>query len=120
MQPRTRPAHRLLHLHLHLLGRGVFSPMPSMTLSFDELVSPRLLEVPDYQRGYAWEGEHLREFWEDLDLIEPGRRHTPAPWSCVTAEVPAGSRAGGTARALRRCRWPAASYDMRLAAGSCL
>lgn len=46
-----------------------------MTLSFDELVSPRLLDVPDYQRGYAWEGEHLREFWEDLDLIEPGRRH---------------------------------------------
>jgi len=46
-----------------------------MTLSFDELVSPRLLDVPDYQRGYAWEAEHLREFWEDLDLIEPGRRH---------------------------------------------
>lgn len=46
-----------------------------MTLSFDELVSPRPLDVPDYQRGYAWEGEHLREFWEDLDLIEPGRRH---------------------------------------------
>jgi Protein of unknown function DUF262/Protein of unknown function (DUF1524) len=46
-----------------------------MTLSFDELVSPRLLDVPDYQRGYAWEGEHLREFWEDLGLIEPGRRH---------------------------------------------
>lgn len=49
--------------------------MPSMTLSFDELVSPRLLDVPDYQRGYAWEAEHLREFWEDLELIEPGRRH---------------------------------------------
>lgn len=31
--------------------------------------------MPDYQRGYAWEGEHLREFREDLDLIEPGRRH---------------------------------------------
>ena len=46
-----------------------------MTLSFDELLSPRLLDVPDYQRGYAWEDEHLREFWEDLDLIEPGRRH---------------------------------------------
>ena len=31
--------------------------------------------MPDYQRGYAWEDEQLREFWEDLDLIEPGRRH---------------------------------------------
>lgn len=38
-------------------------------------MSSRLLDVPDYQRGYAWEDEQLREFWEDLDLIEPGRRH---------------------------------------------
>jgi Protein of unknown function DUF262/Protein of unknown function (DUF1524) len=46
-----------------------------MTFSFDELLSPRLLDIPDYQRGYAWEEQHLREFWEDLELIEPGRRH---------------------------------------------
>jgi Protein of unknown function DUF262/Protein of unknown function (DUF1524) len=49
--------------------------MPSSTVSFDELLSSRLLDVPDYQRGYAWEDEQLREFWEDLELIEPGRRH---------------------------------------------
>jgi len=49
--------------------------MPSSTISLDELLSSRLLDVPDYQRGYAWEDEQLREFWEDLDLIEPGRRH---------------------------------------------
>ena len=49
--------------------------MPSSTVSFDGLLSSRLLDVPDYQRGYAWEDEQLREFWEDLDLIEPGRRH---------------------------------------------
>jgi hypothetical protein len=49
--------------------------MPSTTFSFDELLSSRLLDVPDYQRGYAWEEQHLREFWEDLELIEPGRRH---------------------------------------------
>ena len=55
--------------------RVYFCPMPSMTFSFDELLSPRLLDVPDYQRGYAWEEQHLREFWEDLELIEPGRRH---------------------------------------------
>ena len=55
--------------------RVYFYPMPSMTFSFDELLSPRLLDVPDYQRGYAWEEQHLREFWEDLELIEPGRRH---------------------------------------------
>jgi len=47
----------------------------SSTASFDDLMSSRLLDVPDYQRGYAWEAEHLAEFWEDLDLIEPGGRH---------------------------------------------
>jgi uncharacterized protein with ParB-like and HNH nuclease domain len=49
--------------------------MPSTTVSFDGLLSSRLLDVPDYQRVYAWEEEQLREFWEDLDLIEAGRRH---------------------------------------------
>jgi hypothetical protein len=49
--------------------------VPSTTFSFDELLATRLLDVPDYQRGYAWEEEHLREFWEDLELIERGRRH---------------------------------------------
>ncbi len=48
---------------------------PSSTVSFDELLSSRLLDVPDYQRGYAWEEEQLGEFWEDLELLEPGRRH---------------------------------------------
>jgi uncharacterized protein with ParB-like and HNH nuclease domain len=49
--------------------------MPSSPVSFDELLSSRMLDVPDYQRGYAREEEQLREFWEDLDLIQPGRRH---------------------------------------------
>jgi hypothetical protein len=39
------------------------------------LLSSRLRDVPDYQRGYAWEAEQLGEFWEDLELIEPGGRH---------------------------------------------
>ncbi|MEZ5142217.1 MAG: DUF262 domain-containing protein [Acidimicrobiales bacterium] len=45
------------------------------TISFDDLMSSRLLDVPDYQRGYAWETQQLREFWEDLELIDPGGRH---------------------------------------------
>lgn len=49
--------------------------MASTTLSFDDLLSSRLLDVPDYQRGYAWEAEQLGEFWEDLELIESGGRH---------------------------------------------
>ena len=49
--------------------------MASTTLSFDDLLSSRIIDVPDYQRGYAWEAEQLGEFWEDLELIEPGGRH---------------------------------------------
>jgi hypothetical protein len=45
------------------------------TISFEELVASRLLNVPDYQRGYAWDLRQLTEFWEDIDLIEPGGRH---------------------------------------------
>ncbi len=45
------------------------------TISFDDLMASRLLDVPDYQRGYAWDTQQLREFWEDLELIEPGGRH---------------------------------------------
>lgn len=45
------------------------------TISLDDLLGSRLLDVPDYQRGYAWGGQQLAEFWEDLELIEPGGRH---------------------------------------------
>jgi hypothetical protein len=47
----------------------------SSTQSFDDLISSRLLDVPDYQRGYAWERTHLEEFWEDLELLASGGRH---------------------------------------------
>lgn len=47
------------------------------TESFEGLLSSRLLDVPDYQRGYAWETTQLEEFWEDLELIsEQGRHYT--------------------------------------------
>ncbi|MFM7061503.1 MAG: DUF262 domain-containing protein [Actinomycetes bacterium] len=45
------------------------------TISFEGLMAARLLSVPDYQRAFAWGQQQLYEFWEDLDLIEPGGRH---------------------------------------------
>jgi len=45
------------------------------TVSFDDLLASRLLDVPDYQRGYAWGQDQLEEFWEDLDLIEGPMKH---------------------------------------------
>ena len=34
--------------------------------SLSSLFDHKLLRIPDYQRGYAWQEEQLAEFWEDL------------------------------------------------------
>ena len=43
--------------------------------SLDDIFHKRVFAVPDYQRGYAWESRHVREFLEDLELLGPGRYH---------------------------------------------
>jgi hypothetical protein len=45
------------------------------TESTTDVLVPRLLRVPDYQRGYAWEHRHVDEFLNDLQLLEPGKTH---------------------------------------------
>ena len=44
-------------------------------VSLDELFHKRLFRVPDYQRGYSWENQQVREFLEDLELLPEGRYH---------------------------------------------
>ena len=44
-------------------------------ISLDDLFHKRLFRVPDYQRGYSWENQQVREFLEDLELLQPGRYH---------------------------------------------
>jgi hypothetical protein len=44
-------------------------------LSIQELFTGRLFRVPDYQRGYAWEKQHLTDFLEDLELLPTGKNH---------------------------------------------
>ncbi|WP_437480405.1 DUF262 domain-containing HNH endonuclease family protein [Sorangium sp. So ce1014] len=44
-------------------------------LSIEQLFSERVLRVPDYQRGYAWEKPHLDELLEDLELLPSGKHH---------------------------------------------
>ena len=41
----------------------------------DDLFRKRLFRVPDYQRGYSWEEQHVEEFLEDLELLGPQRYH---------------------------------------------
>lgn len=41
----------------------------------EELFSGRLVVVPDYQRGYAWEKRQWNEFLEDLELLPQAKDH---------------------------------------------
>lgn len=34
--------------------------------SLDSLFKEKIFRIPDYQRGYAWQREQLKAFWEDL------------------------------------------------------
>ena len=43
--------------------------------SVAELFDGRLLVVPDYQRGYAWDELQLRDFLEDLEVLDSRQVH---------------------------------------------
>ena len=43
--------------------------------SIAELFEGRLLVVPDYQRGYAWEASQLQDFIDDLEVLSEGQMH---------------------------------------------
>ena len=40
-----------------------------------ELFTDKVLRIPDYQRGYAWERQQLEDFWEDLEYLGPDKDH---------------------------------------------
>lgn len=46
-----------------------------LTESVSDVLRPRLLTIPDYQRGYAWEQVHVGDFLDDLRLLQPGKNH---------------------------------------------
>lgn len=41
----------------------------------DSLFKDKIFRIPDYQRGYAWQREQLKAFWEDLVNLAAGRSH---------------------------------------------
>ncbi len=43
--------------------------------SLNTLFEKKLFRIPDYQRGYAWQEEQLRDFWEDLINVSDDRSH---------------------------------------------
>jgi uncharacterized protein with ParB-like and HNH nuclease domain len=43
--------------------------------NIDNIFTGRLLRVPDFQRGYAWEKQQRDEFLDDLELLNEGKEH---------------------------------------------
>jgi uncharacterized protein with ParB-like and HNH nuclease domain len=43
--------------------------------SIGKVIGDRLFEVPKYQRNYAWERDHLDDFFSDIDKCIDNRRN---------------------------------------------
>ncbi len=43
--------------------------------SLDTRFKQKLFRIPDYQRGYAWQEDQLRAFWDDLVSLPDARSH---------------------------------------------
>ena len=43
--------------------------------TLEELFSGKVLVVPDYQRGYAWEDKQWDDFLDDLEYLGDGKHH---------------------------------------------
>lgn len=56
--------------------------------SLDSLFKEKIFRIPDYQRGYAWQREQLKDFWEDLVNLHHGRAHYTGV--LTLKQVPAG------------------------------
>ena len=41
----------------------------------EDVFAKRLLRVPNYQRGYAWEKQQWAELLEDMEFLSPGKEH---------------------------------------------
>jgi len=44
-------------------------------LTLERVFTGRLFQIPDYQRGYAWEEKQWRDLVEDLELLLEGKDH---------------------------------------------
>lgn len=43
--------------------------------ALDSLFKEKIFRIPDFQRGYAWGKDQLKDFWEDLVNLPDGRSH---------------------------------------------
>ncbi len=47
----------------------------SNLLTLSEIFNEKVFKIPDYQRGYSWEKQHIEEFWLDLHNLDDKRIH---------------------------------------------
>jgi hypothetical protein len=50
-------------------------PATNAVRSIQEVFREFVLEIPNYQRGYAWEEKEIADFLEDLELLADGKVH---------------------------------------------
>lgn len=49
--------------------------MDTELTSLSDLFNRCIYRIPDYQRGYAWEGKEIQDFWDDLEILSNNRLH---------------------------------------------
>lgn len=49
--------------------------MDNQLLTLSKIFTERLFRIPDYQRGYAWTDKQLKDFWSDIQQLEPNNNH---------------------------------------------
>lgn len=49
--------------------------MDTQLMTLSKIFTERLFRIPDYQRGYAWTEKQLKDFWTDIQQLEPDRNH---------------------------------------------
>jgi len=47
----------------------------SILMSIQDVLGNNIYQIPDYQRGYAWEETQIKDLLEDLENIENGNTH---------------------------------------------
>ncbi|WP_368742562.1 DUF262 domain-containing protein [Enterococcus casseliflavus] len=49
--------------------------MDTELTSLSDLFNRCIYRIPDYQRGYAWGGKEIQDFWDDLEILSNNRLH---------------------------------------------
>lgn len=49
--------------------------MNTELFTVSRIFTESLYRIPDYQRGYSWRGEQLKDFWLDLEQLEGENKH---------------------------------------------